>query len=201
MYLWGHLFKVLASATDWYQLAIPLESIILKWSESDGCIASSSSRTVIDDKSLLMLKTSCWACSINFSLSPTPTPSTFSKISLLFFTSSGEFFTALWCLEVVAPDMLCFQDIFDFLRHPISLFSMGCMYYIFAMSTLASTENKATTKQNHIALCFKIWWHGKSNLSKWWFSIKKNTPQARTHFYSISAEGVQQAGFGKLRLL
>ena len=154
--LWGCLLEALASAMDWYQLAIPLESIILKWSESDGWI---SSQTAINDKSLLMLKTSCWACSINFSLSPTQTP-TFSKISLLFLALSGEFSQPHGVCRLLPLTSCVFriQDILDFLRCPSSLFSMGYMYYIFANPTLASTQNKATTKQNHVALHFKIWW-------------------------------------------
>ena len=76
---------------------------------------------------------------------------------------------------------------------------MGRVYYIFAMSILASSENKATTKQSRVALCFKYRWPENQTKRR----LIKKTLLGPEHIftYSISAEGVQQAGFGKLRLL
>ena len=168
LYWWGHLFEALALVTDWYQLASPSESTMLKWSKLDGWILVSSllSRTAIDDEWLL---TSCWAFSGNSSSSSSiqiHASLIYSEVFVLPFTSSGVWLlVALWHLWVTVLERFFLWDIVEFLGCPISLFLMVYAWVFF--SPLACWP-KLETKQeqsNVMWSVFQIQWSSKVKIS------------------------------------
>ena len=191
LYWWGRLFEALASATDWYQLAIPFESIMLKWHEQQSMMSCCwCSRHLVEHFRLThhhQSKHILLQCILR-------------HFRFLSDTSSGVRSSGvprhLW---VAVLEMLFPCDIIEFLGRPISLFLMVYAWVFF--SPLASRP-KLETKQEQSNVTWSVFQKAavfKVKISLTTGLAQKHLLRLTSHFFLMGAEGVRRAGFGQQR--